>query len=172
MAGAVEEAGKAVGGFMTAMGTQPLALALVVMNFVLLGYVFYLGSSITTSRKETTELIVGWQKETDHLMVNCVSADVMRSTMDNMQKITETMLAAEQKEIMRMQGAINDERNRSFELRQREQKELDELKKRQSPSPEPQDTPPRMQRMSTHSAFFPLPPVSSKAPDWINQRMR
>ena len=33
--------------------------------------------------------------------------------------------------------------NRSWELRQREQKELDELKKREAP----QDAPPRMQRM-------------------------
>ena len=119
MAGITEEAGKAVGGFVTAMGTQPLALALVVMNFVLLGYVFYLGSSITTSRKETTELIVGWQKETDHLMVNCVSADVTRNMLDNMQRITETMLSAEQKEIQRMKQAIDSERNCSFELRQR-----------------------------------------------------
>lgn len=158
MAGITEEAGKAVTGVVTSLGTQPLALALVVMNFVLLGYVFYLGASITTARKETTELIVGWQKETDHLMVNCVSADVTRNMMDNMQRITETMLSAEQKEITRMQDAINSERQKSWDLRQREQKELDELKKQQSPLA-PQDQPPRMQRMSTHSAFFPLPPL-------------
>lgn len=154
--GVTEEAAKAAGGFMTIMGTQPLALALVVMNFVLLGYVFYQGTSTTTQRRETTDLIIGWQKETDKLMVNCVSAEVTRTMLDNMQKITETMLSAEQKEIARMQEAINNERNRSFELRQREQKELDELKRRQQV---PEETPPRMQRMSGHSAFFPLPPL-------------
>jgi hypothetical protein len=157
--GVTEEAGKAVGGVVTAIGTQPLALALVVMNFVLLGYLFYTASSTNTQRKETTDLIVKWQQETDKLMVNCVSAEVSRSMMDNMQKITETMLNAEQKEITRMQEQINNERNRSWELRQREQKELDELKKQQQ-----QDQPPRMQRMSSHSAFFPLPPVPETSP--------
>lgn len=153
--GVTEEVGKAASGFVNVMGGQPLALALVIMNFVLLGYLFYESSSITKQRKETIDLIIGWQKETDKLMVNCVSAEVSRSMMDNMQKITETMLSAEQKEIQRMQGAINDERSRSWELRQREQKELDEFKKqRQSPTDEP-----RMQRMSGHSAFFPLPPL-------------
>ena len=151
--GVTEEVGKAASGFVNIMGGQPLALALVIMNFVLLGALFYTSSSVTTSRKETVDLIVGWQKETDKLMVNCVSAEVSRAMMDNMQKITETMLQAEQKEISRMQEAINAERNRSWELRQREQKELDELKRREAP----QDSPPRMQRMSSHTAFFPLP---------------
>ena len=110
MAGITEEAGKAVSGFVNVMGGQPLALALVIMNFVLLGYLFYTASSSNTQRRETVDLIVGWQKETDKLMVNCVSAEVTRSMMDNMQKITETMLTAEQKEIQRMQEAINAER--------------------------------------------------------------
>ena len=107
--GVTEEAAGAVRGITSALGTQPLTLALVVMNFVLLGYVFYMGTSITAQRKETTDLIVGWQKETDKLMVNCVSAEVMRMTLDNMQRITDTMLSAEQKEILRMQEAINNE---------------------------------------------------------------
>jgi hypothetical protein len=157
--GVTEEAGKAVSGFVTVMGTQPLALALVVMNLTLLGYLFYLNSSVNAQRKESVDLIIGWQKETDKLMVNCVSAEVNRSMMDNMQKITETMLNAEQKEIQRMQDVLNNERQKSWELRQREQKELDELKKQQ-----PQDTPPRLQRMSTYSSFFPLPPVPNTSP--------
>jgi hypothetical protein len=153
--GVTEEVGKAASGFVNVMGGQPLALALVIMYFVLLGFLFYTASSTNTQRHETVDLIVKWQQETDKLMVNCVSAEVSRSMMDNMQKITETMLNAEQKEIQRMQGAINDERNRSWELRQREQMELDELKRQQQPT----EAPPRMQRMSGHSAFFPLPPL-------------
>lgn len=156
--GVTEEVGKAASGFVNIMGGQPLALALVIMNFVLLAYLFYTASSITSSRKETTDLIVKWQQDTDKLMVNCVSSDVMRMTLDNMQRITDTMLQAEQKEIMRMQGAIESERNRSYELREREKKELDELKRRQQPD-QPQDAPPRMQRLSGRSAFFPLPPL-------------
>jgi hypothetical protein len=151
--GVTDEAGKAFSGFVNVMGGQPLALALVIMNFVLLGYLFYTATSLTTSRKETVDLIVGWQKETDKLMVNCVSAEVSRSMMDNMQKITETMLSAEQKEITRMQEQINNERNRSWELRQREQKELDDLKQRDK-----EQAPPRAQRLSSDVPFIPLPP--------------
>jgi hypothetical protein len=127
------------------------------MNLCLLAFLFYTASSVNTQRRETTDLIIGWQKETDKLMVNCVSADVNRTMLDHMQKITDTMLSAEQTEIHRMQEAINNERQRSWDLRQREQKELDELKRQRTKDSE--EAPPRMQRMSTHSAFFPLPPV-------------
>ena len=169
--GVTEEAGKAVGGVVTAIGTQPMALALVVMNLLLLAYLFYVQSSSNKQRQETVGLIVHQQQDTEKLLANCVSAEVTRTMLDNMQQITNTMLAAEQKEVARMQGAINEERQRSWELRERERKELEELKRQQAPTA-PQDQPPRMQRMSTHSAFFPLPPVSSATPDWINQRMR
>jgi hypothetical protein len=64
------------------MREQPLSLALVVMNFVLLGYLFYSGSSAMTQRQETTAAIVKWQQATDTLMANCVSADIMKLVLD------------------------------------------------------------------------------------------
>jgi predicted PurR-regulated permease PerM len=42
---AITETGKAVGGFFDIMRTQPLALALVVMNFALLAYIFWTGGN-------------------------------------------------------------------------------------------------------------------------------
>ena len=137
MAGAIEEAGKAASGFMTVMGSQPLALALVVMNFVLLGFLFYNGSSTNSARKDTLDQIIKWQANTDGLLAGCVSAESNRTMLDHMQKITETMLSAEQKEIQRMQEALNKEREKSFQLREREADELEQLKKQQRSAPEP-----------------------------------
>ena len=130
---------------------------MVVMNLVLLGFLFYVQSSTNKQRQETVGLIVKQQPDTEKLLANCVSAEVTRTMLDQMQTITTTMLAAEQKEITRMQGAINEERQRSWELRERERKELDELKRR---GEQPQDVPPRMQRMSGHTVL-PLPPLPS-----------
>jgi len=73
----IEETGKTTRSFFDALKDQPLSLALVVMNFALVAYLFYSGSSITEQRNETTRMIVAWQKETDTLMANCVSKDVL-----------------------------------------------------------------------------------------------
>jgi hypothetical protein len=163
--GITEEAGKAVSGAVSAMSGQPLSLALVIMNLVLLGYLFYVGSSTNSQRKETVDLIVGWQKETDRLMANCVSGEVTRTMLDNMQRITETMLSAEQKEIQRMQDVVNQERQRSWELRERERKRLE------GPSEEPQ---PKEQKLNYWPplprprplSYLPLPPVGVDIP-WL-----
>jgi hypothetical protein len=51
--GVLEESGKAVGNVVDAMRSQPLAIALVIMNLGLLLFLFYYSSRIT-SRTETT----------------------------------------------------------------------------------------------------------------------
>lgn len=87
-----------------------MSLALVVINFLLVAFLFYSGSATLTQRAAMTDLIVGWQRDTDKLMANCVSQDVTKMMLDNMQKITETMLGTAQKDIERMQTAIEKER--------------------------------------------------------------
>lgn len=77
--------GKQIGVFLGIMREQPLSLALVVMNFVLLGYLFYSGSSAMTQRQETATMIVKWQEATDKLMASCVSADIMKLVLDAVQ---------------------------------------------------------------------------------------
>jgi len=79
---APEGRAKNVGTFMRIMEHQPLSLALVVMNFVLLGYLFYSGSSSLTQRNETSAAIIKWQEATDKLMASCVSADIMKLVLD------------------------------------------------------------------------------------------
>jgi septal ring factor EnvC (AmiA/AmiB activator) len=114
-----DEVGKTTRSFFDALKDQPLSLALVVMNFALVAYMFYSGGQLTTQRAETTKMIVDWQQKTDTLMANCVSAEVTKLVLDNLQRTTETMLNAEQKEIARMQQAINEERQRNNALNQR-----------------------------------------------------
>jgi hypothetical protein len=63
--GPVEEAGKAVGGFFDIMRGSPLALALVVMNFALLGYLFWSG-------KETLSMAYKSQNATQTLLDKCI----------------------------------------------------------------------------------------------------
>lgn len=87
--------GKQLGNFIGAMREQPLSLALVVMNFVLLGYLFYSGSSQQSLRAETTTMIVKWQEATDKLMASCVSSDIMKMVLDAVQQ--KPILPAEPK---------------------------------------------------------------------------
>ena len=161
MAGVTEEVAKAASGFVATMGSQPLALALVVMNFVLLGFLFYNGSSVNSARKDTLDQIIKWQTDTDKLLAGCVSAETNRTMLDHMQKITETMLMAEQKEIQRMQDSLTKEREKSYQLREREAEELLQFKKKQQqqppPAPEPNAFAPK--RMSFSLPLPPLPPL-------------
>ena len=83
------ERAKNLGVFMGIMREQPLSLALVVMNFVLLGYLFYAGSSSLSQRQETTAAIVRWQEATDKLMASCVSGDIMKMVLDAMQRVPQ-----------------------------------------------------------------------------------
>ena len=86
----IRETGKQVGSFMEIMKQQPLSLALVVMNFLLVGYLFYAGSQALEQRKETSDAIIRWQQDTDKLMAGCVSADVMKLVLDAVQKVIDT----------------------------------------------------------------------------------
>jgi hypothetical protein len=85
----VKETGETVRGFFTIMREQPLSLALVVSNFVLLGYIFYSGSTFSGQRSETTKLIVAWQQESDKLMAQCVSKEIMELVLKSLERDRE-----------------------------------------------------------------------------------
>src|SRR6476619_7634245 len=76
--GVEEEAGKAVGGFMSALTDQPLSLALVVMNIALLILVYINASEQNTYRRQVAELLIKQFRETDILLSKCVDADEVR----------------------------------------------------------------------------------------------
>jgi hypothetical protein len=68
----IHTTGQAAVGFVDAMKTQPLALALVVMNFALIGFVYYQGATYNTARAENVKLVVAMQTEVQKLLSQCI----------------------------------------------------------------------------------------------------
>jgi len=79
--------------FMKIMSDQPLSLALCVMNLLLLWYCFRLTGSFTKARSETVTMIVDWQKESQAIMANCVSKEVMDMVLKALERDRETYRA-------------------------------------------------------------------------------
>src|SRR6266576_196210 len=73
--GAAEEVGKASSAFMGIMKDQPLSLALVVMNIMLLGLFFYVIQTATGVRQKEMDRIFEAQSETNKLLFNCVPSN-------------------------------------------------------------------------------------------------
>jgi hypothetical protein len=67
-----EAAGKAVGGFMNIMQSQPLSLALVVMNLSLLGLFWFITDKNAETRKSETAMIYEDHKQVRDLLARCV----------------------------------------------------------------------------------------------------
>ena len=59
---------RAASSFMGTLKEQPLSLALVVMNFLLVAYLFYAGSQQLDQRAEAMKMMVEWLKDTDKIL--------------------------------------------------------------------------------------------------------
>lgn len=66
-----EQVAKAAGSFFDAMKTQPLALALVISNFALIGYLYYEGANTNAQRKGELELLYANRREVALLLARC-----------------------------------------------------------------------------------------------------
>jgi hypothetical protein len=64
----LEQGGRAVNVFFEAMKSQPLSLALVVMNAALLGYLFYSGREQLVARNQ-------YAVETQKILASCLHVD-------------------------------------------------------------------------------------------------
>jgi hypothetical protein len=67
----LQEGAKAANTFFDAMRSQPLALALVVMNFALIGYLYYEGANQNAERKAERELLYQNRREVAVLLARC-----------------------------------------------------------------------------------------------------
>jgi hypothetical protein len=112
----VEEVGKTARSFFEVLRESPLSLALVVVILALVALLFYTNATTQSLRNDTTKLIIDWQKQTDTLMANCVSQDVTKMMLDNVHQVTQTMLATAQKDLDRMQRAVDAERENNRKL--------------------------------------------------------
>lgn len=84
--GVTEEVGKTTRGFFDVLKDQPLSLSLVVMNFLIVAYLFYSGAQQLSQRKEMAEMIVQWSKETDKILGSCVSIETMKLVVDALER--------------------------------------------------------------------------------------
>src|SRR5262245_30261933 len=67
--GAVVEGGKAVSGIVDSLKTQPLSLALVIMNLALLGMLYYIAEKSSTSRQHSLDLIYHQQEKVQEMFI-------------------------------------------------------------------------------------------------------
>ena len=80
--GPTEEVGKIAGSFIDSMKTQPLSLALVVMNIILLGYMFYIEMRFSEGRKYAFEQIIGQQKDMATMLAHCIPAEDIKKLLE------------------------------------------------------------------------------------------
>jgi hypothetical protein len=70
--GPVEEAGKAVGGFMEIMKQQPLSLALVLMNLSLLGLFYIIMDRVSETRRHEFTMLQQEQQHVRDILAKCI----------------------------------------------------------------------------------------------------
>lgn len=68
----LEEGAKAARTFIEAMKTQPLALALCLMNLGLLGFLYYVGISNSHERQRQTDLLYENRKYVTDALSSCI----------------------------------------------------------------------------------------------------
>ena len=154
--GVSEEVGKTTRGFFEVMKENPLSLALVVVVFALAAMLYYTSAATLEQRSVMAKMIIEWQQQQQVILGGCVSADVTKNMMDNMQRITDTMLTYNNAEIKRMQESLDRERDRSFRLRELRELEL----KQQIPMP---PTPPQPEKQGLPK-WLPLDGVEWQMP--------
>ena len=71
---------------MEVMAGQPLSLALCAMNLLLLWYCFRITGQYAKARSEALTTIAQWQLETQSILADCVSKDVMKLTIDALER--------------------------------------------------------------------------------------
>jgi hypothetical protein len=84
--GLTAEVGQTARSVVGVMKESPLSLALVVMNFALVGFLFYSNAAVLQQRQSALDQIVQWQKGTDQMMASCVSIEVMKLVVDALER--------------------------------------------------------------------------------------
>lgn len=72
MTGAVEEVGKAAGGIIDSLKSQPLSLALVIMNLALLGFFYFLLTTLAGQRERAMTQLYEDNKTVRDLLSRCI----------------------------------------------------------------------------------------------------
>jgi hypothetical protein len=73
----VHEAGETARTLIDRLGGNPLALAMVVMNLLLVGYLYYEGVNTNTQRSEELKLLYANRKDVAELLFKCVPPEAL-----------------------------------------------------------------------------------------------
>jgi uncharacterized membrane protein affecting hemolysin expression len=77
-----EELGQTARNVVGVMKESPLSLALVLVNVLLVGLLFYTGRETLAQRTAISKLIVEQQMQLQPLLAGCVSAETMKVILD------------------------------------------------------------------------------------------
>jgi hypothetical protein len=69
---AMEEAGKVAHSLIDVFKQQPLALALIILSFALIGLLYFQSAAFTQQRRENVALFVQVQKDVQNLLSQCI----------------------------------------------------------------------------------------------------
>jgi hypothetical protein len=70
--GVIEEVGKVATGVIDSLRTQPATIALIVISFGMMGYIYYEGASYNASRTEIFKKVLDQQSEVNRLLSQCI----------------------------------------------------------------------------------------------------
>lgn len=70
--GLTEEGLKVAAGLIESLKSQPATLAMILMSFGLLGYVYYEAHSFNVGRQEMLKLFLDQQRDVQKLLANCI----------------------------------------------------------------------------------------------------
>jgi hypothetical protein len=89
--GAIEEGAKVATGLVDSLKTQPLSLALVLMNICLLGFFWLILTKVAEQRQREVQLLYEDKKEVRELIARCIVPD--QRTNLRIQKDTSPVLS-------------------------------------------------------------------------------
>ena len=72
MTGPVEEVGKVANSFIDSLKSEPLSLALVFMNIVLLGFFWFILSTLSSQRQREIDMLYADHREVRDLLARCI----------------------------------------------------------------------------------------------------
>ena len=70
--GAVEEAGKVANSVVSALGSRPMTLAMIMTNFALIIFLFYSQSQFYQQRQESVKIFLEQQQQVQLLLSKCI----------------------------------------------------------------------------------------------------
>jgi hypothetical protein len=70
--GVIEEVGKVATGVIDSLRSQPATMALIVISFGMMGYIYYEGVSFNNARLEIFKKVLEQQSEVNKLLSQCI----------------------------------------------------------------------------------------------------